>query len=121
MNYYWCVENSFNAGKRNPDITAKWGVPSQVWDAPKLGEEEDFVGADNNVTLEGVNAILAPFNMVVHDGKLYGSKYWTLSVLNPDKPWPSNWSSVADEVVMCGERPHAKFGRKKWPPKEFTA
>ena len=121
MNYYGCVENSFNAGKRNLGLVEKWGVPLQVWDAPQPGEKEDFVGADNNVTLEGVNPLLAPFNMVVHDGKLWGEKRWFLSVLNPDKPWPSNWTSIADAVVTGEKKPNARFGRYKWPPKEFTA
>jgi hypothetical protein len=120
--YEKTTEASFNAGKRHLALTMKWGVPWQIWDAPQPGEPEDRVGADNKMTLEKANTLLAPFNMLVNEFRAFGAQRWGLTVLDGDKPWPSNWSSVADEVVMCVERkPHAKFGRKKWPPKEFTA
>lgn len=119
MSYEKATERSFNAGKHHLDLVRKWGVPWQVWDAPRPGEPEDNCGADNNMTLEKANALLAPFNMAVTEARR--GTWWTLSVLDIEKPWPSNWSGIADSVVSGFEPPRGKFGRYKWPPEAVAA
>lgn len=86
----------------------KYGIPWQVYDAVK--KVDDGCGAI--ISIEQANPLLAPYNMVLREVR----PRYILSVLDEDKPWPSDWSRVADEIVLCGERqPTARIGRKRWP------
>jgi hypothetical protein len=118
VSYEQAAERSFNAAKKwgamAPRWLEKWGVPSQIYDSVK--EIDDGCGA--TVSVEQANPLLAPYNMILIQ---CGTRV-AISVLDIERPWPTNWCSVADAIVCCGEQqPEAKLGRKRWQPRQKEA
>jgi hypothetical protein len=115
VSYEQAAERSFSAakkwGKMAPRWLDKYGVPLQVYDSVK--EVDDGCGA--TISVEQANPLLAPYNMIL----LQHGKRVVISVLDIERPWPTNWCSVADSIVCGGEQqPLAKLGRKRWQTRQ---